>query len=62
MARELIAGQPAGPHGRSPRPHRGPAIEWDAALQSNTRLGPPEYEFVPFPMPPVAMPGVYQFS
>lgn len=42
--------------------YSGQAIEWDAAMQSNTRLGPPEYEFGPFPIPPVAMPGVYQFS
>ncbi len=42
--------------------YSGQAIEWDAAMQSSTRLGPPEYELGPFPIPPIAMPGQYQFS
>jgi predicted dehydrogenase len=42
--------------------YSGQAIEWDAAMQSATRLGPPEYELGPFPIPPIPMPGQYQFS
>lgn len=38
------------------------AIEWDAAMQSTTRLGPERYEFGPYPIPPVALPGIYRFS
>ena len=41
--------------------YSGKAVEWDAAMKSTTRLGPETYEFGPYPIPPVAMPGVYQF-
>ncbi len=42
--------------------YSGKAVEWEAAMQSTTRLGPEKYEFGPYPMPKVAMPGVYQFT
>jgi predicted dehydrogenase len=42
--------------------YSGQAVEWDAAMKSDTRLGPDEYEFGPCPMPEIAMPGQYQFS
>ena len=42
--------------------YSGKAAEWEAAMQSTTRLGPEKYEFGPYPMPKVAMPGVYQFT
>ncbi len=40
----------------------GRSISWEAAITSNTRLGPDKYEFGPYPIPPVAMPGQYKFS
>ena len=42
--------------------YSGQAIEWDAAMKSTKRLGPEKYEFGPYPIPEVAMPGVYRFS
>lgn len=42
--------------------YSGRAITWEAALNSNTRLGPERYEFGPYPIPPVALPGQYKFS
>ena len=42
--------------------YSGQAIEWDEAMKSTTRLGPEKYEMGPFPIPEVAMPGVYRFS
>jgi predicted dehydrogenase len=42
--------------------YSGKTIEWDAAIASTTRLGPEKYEFGPYPMPPVAMPGQYRLS
>lgn len=42
--------------------YSGQAVEWDAAIKSTTRLGPENYEFGPYPIPPVAMPGVHRFS
>ena len=39
--------------------YSGQAVEWDAAMQSTKRLGPPEYAFGPYPIPEVAMPGQY---
>lgn len=42
--------------------YSGQAIEWDAAMQSTTHLGPPEYRLGPLAIPPVALPGQYQFS
>lgn len=42
--------------------YSGQQIAWDEAMESTTRLGPEEYEFGPYPVPPVAMPGQYRFS
>ena len=42
--------------------YSGKAVEWDAAMKSTTRLGPEKYEFGPYPMPEVAMPGRYEFK
>lgn len=42
--------------------YSGQAVEWDAAMKSTTRLGPEEYKFGPYPIPPVAMPGKYKFT
>ena len=42
--------------------YSGRAVEWDAAMKSTRRLGPEAYEFGPYPIPPVAMPGKYRFS
>jgi predicted dehydrogenase len=41
--------------------YSGKAVSWDEAMQCTKRLGPEKYELGPFPTPPVAMPGVYQF-
>ena len=41
--------------------YSGQAITWDQALKSRTRLGPAEYKFGPCPVPPVAMPGQYNW-
>jgi len=40
----------------------GHALTWDEVLKSDRRLGPPNYDFKPFPIPPVALPGKYKFS
>jgi len=42
--------------------YSGQAISWDDAMQSTTRLGPDKYEFGPYPVQPVPMPGRYRFS
>lgn len=42
--------------------YSGQAISWDEAMASDTRLGPEKYEFGPYPIPEVAMPGLYRFS
>ena len=42
--------------------YSGQPIEWDAAMKSNTRLGPEKYDFGPYPTPEVPMPGRYRFS
>lgn len=42
--------------------YSGKAIEWDTAMKSETRIGPEKYEFGPYPIPPVAMPGQYRFA
>lgn len=42
--------------------YSGQAIQWDEAMNSTTRLGPDSYEFGPYPIPPVAMPGIYRFT
>jgi hypothetical protein len=31
-------------------------------MKSTKRLGPEKYEFGPYPIPEIAMPGVYRFS
>ena len=41
--------------------YSGQTVEWDQALNSNTRLGPEKYEFGPLPFPEVAIPGRYKF-
>lgn len=40
--------------------YSGKVISWDEAMKSTTRLGPEKYEFGPYPVPPVAMPGKYK--
>jgi predicted dehydrogenase len=42
--------------------YSGRAITWEKAMQSNARLGPAEYAMASYPIPPVAMPGQYQFE
>jgi predicted dehydrogenase len=42
--------------------YSGQPITWDEALASTTKLGPKEYAFGPFPIPPIAMPGQYRFT
>lgn len=41
--------------------YSGQAITWEDAMQSTTRLGPEKYEFGPYPVAPVPMPGRYRF-
>ncbi len=42
--------------------YSGKAVHWDAAMKSTNRLGPDKYQFGPYPIPAVAMPGVYRFA
>jgi predicted dehydrogenase len=42
--------------------YSGQAISWEEAMSSQTRLGPEEYRFGPYPIPPVALPGQYRFT
>lgn len=42
--------------------YSGQAISWDDAMQSTARLGPDKYEFGPYPVAPVPMPGRYRFT
>ena len=42
--------------------YSGQAIDWDKAMQSEVRLGPDEYTFGSYPIPPVPMPGIYRFT
>lgn len=42
--------------------YSGQPITWDEAIKSETRLGPREYKFGPYPIPEVAMPGTYRFA
>ncbi len=42
--------------------YSGKEITWDAAMRSTKRLGPEKYEFGPYPIPKVAMPGIYRFT
>ena len=41
--------------------YSGHAITWDEAMKSKTRLGPTEYKFGAYPIPPIAIPGQYKF-
>jgi predicted dehydrogenase len=42
--------------------YSGQEIKWDEAMKSTRRLGPENYELGPYPIPDVAMPGIYRFS
>jgi hypothetical protein len=42
--------------------YSGRAVTWEKAMQSAARLGPAEYAMASYPIPPVAMPGQYQFE
>jgi predicted dehydrogenase len=42
--------------------YSGQVVTWDAAIKSETRLGPREYVMGPHPIPPVPMPGQYRFK
>jgi predicted dehydrogenase len=42
--------------------YSGRSVTWDAALASETRLGPAAYALDAYPMPEVAMPGQYRFE
>jgi predicted dehydrogenase len=42
--------------------YSGQEIKWDDAMASTMRLGPDEYKFGPYPIPPIRMPGTYRFS
>jgi predicted dehydrogenase len=42
--------------------YSGQAVTWDQAMTSETHLGPAEYKFGPYPIPPVAIPGQYRFT
>ena len=41
--------------------YSGRSVTWDAAMKSNTRLGPEKYDLGAYPVPPVAMPGKHRF-
>jgi predicted dehydrogenase len=42
--------------------YSGQEVTWDKAIESTKKLGPEKYEFGPFPVAAVAMPGTYTFS
>ncbi|MFO0876929.1 MAG: Gfo/Idh/MocA family oxidoreductase [Gemmataceae bacterium] len=42
--------------------YTGQEITWEMAMNSKEDLSPPKYDFGPLPTPPVAKPGVTQFS
>jgi predicted dehydrogenase len=42
--------------------YTGRIVEWEQVLNSQTRLGPPTYEFGPLPFPAVAIPGEYKLT
>lgn len=42
--------------------YSGRTIEWDEALNSQSRLGPEKYEMGALPFPEVPMPGQHRFS
>jgi len=41
--------------------YSGQAITWDDAIRSRTKLGPAEYKFGAYPIPPVPTPGQHRF-
>jgi myo-inositol 2-dehydrogenase/D-chiro-inositol 1-dehydrogenase len=41
--------------------YSGKSLDWDTAMKSTHRLGPAHYEFGPYPIPEVPMPGRYRF-
>lgn len=41
--------------------YSGQAVDWDTAMASTKRLGPERYELGPYPVPEVALPGIYRF-
>jgi hypothetical protein len=42
--------------------YSGQEITWEQVMNSSMKLGPDDYAFGPYPTPPVALPGLYQFS
>jgi predicted dehydrogenase len=42
--------------------YSGQEITWDNAMQSTKRLGPEHYEFGPYEVAPIALPGTYRFA
>ena len=42
--------------------YSGKEISWDEAMKSTKRLGPDRYELGPYPIPEVALPGLYRFG
>jgi len=42
--------------------YSGRSLSWEAAMQSEMRLGPADYAFGPYPIPEVALPGQYTFE
>jgi predicted dehydrogenase len=42
--------------------YSGQEVLWEEALESTKRLGPDKYEFGPYPIEPVAVPGKYRFA
>lgn len=42
--------------------YSGQEVTWDAAMKSEKRLGPAKYEFGPYAIPAVALPGTYRFT
>jgi predicted dehydrogenase len=41
--------------------YSGQSITWDDAIRSRTKLGPADYKFGAYPIPPVPTPGQYRF-
>ena len=42
--------------------YSGQEVLWDEAMKSTKKLGPDKYEFGPYPIQPVAVPGDYRLS
>ncbi len=42
--------------------YSGREVTWEDAMASTMRLGPEQYKFGPYPIPPIRMPGTYRFS